>query len=146
VLKATDRLGHRLRGEPEPPVVVRPESAYRWLRSSGLEPAATVTVVTGSSPEQVVAAFGGHPARPVPADEALTAGLDPWVAVLPSTAPCWPSSSTAIRARTSGSATGSRTPVEPGAVVVALADQPVAPGSHPSAGPSRVAVSVRICT
>jgi hypothetical protein len=83
VLKASDRLGHRLRGEPEPPVVVRPEVAYRWLRSSGLEPAATVTVVTGSSPEQVVAAFGGDPARPVPVDEALTNGLDPWVAVLP---------------------------------------------------------------
>jgi Family of unknown function (DUF6461) len=82
VVKATDRLGHRLRGEPEPPVVVRPEVAYRWLRDSNLQDAATVTVVTGSSPAQVVAAFGGDPARPVPVDEALLTGLDPWVTVL----------------------------------------------------------------
>ncbi|MCO1654836.1 DUF6461 domain-containing protein [Pseudonocardia humida] len=83
VRKATDRLGHRLRGEPEPPVVERPEAAYRWLRDSTLGSAATVTVVTGSSAEQVVAAFGGDPGRPVPMGQDLGAELEPWVAVLP---------------------------------------------------------------
>jgi hypothetical protein len=83
VLKATDRLGHRLRGEPEPPVVVRPEAAYRWLRDSALSEAATVTVVTGSTPEQVVTAFGGDPGRPVPIDEHMWYDAEPWVAVLP---------------------------------------------------------------
>jgi hypothetical protein len=83
VVKATDRLGHRLRGEPEPPVVVRPESAYRWLQESSIADGATVTVATGSSAEQVVTAFGGDPERPVPLDDYLLHSLDPWVAVLP---------------------------------------------------------------
>ncbi|WP_051797258.1 DUF6461 domain-containing protein [Catenuloplanes japonicus] len=56
VLRRTDRLGHRLRGEPEPPVP--PERAYRWIRSSRLRMAATVTVVVGLAPEAVLAAFG----------------------------------------------------------------------------------------
>src|SRR5690606_10269033 len=41
-----DRLGHRLRGEPEPPEP--PEAAYRWLAGTALAEAATVTVVTGA--------------------------------------------------------------------------------------------------
>ncbi|WP_433294786.1 DUF6461 domain-containing protein [Pseudonocardia sp. CA-142604] len=84
VHKATDRLGHRLRGEPEPPVVARPEVAYRWVRGTGLGPAGTVMVVTGAEPEQVLAAFGADPAQPVPLTELFgQIGIDPWVAVLP---------------------------------------------------------------
>lgn len=84
VHKATDRLGHRLRGEPEPPVVVRPEVAYRWVRGTGLGEAATVTVVTGSGAEEVLEAFGADPAHPVPLAELFDrSGIDPWVAVLP---------------------------------------------------------------
>jgi hypothetical protein len=84
VHKATDRLGHRLRGEPEPPVVARPEVTYRWVRGTGLGPAGTVTVVTGAQPDQVLAAFGADPAQPVPLAELFgQAGIDPWVAVLP---------------------------------------------------------------
>jgi hypothetical protein len=84
VHKATDRLGHRLRGEPEPPVEVRPEAAYRWVRRCGLGMAATVTVVTGASAEEVLDAFGADPAEPVAmSDLSEDMGLDPWVAVLP---------------------------------------------------------------
>lgn len=61
-----DRLGHRLRGEPEPPVVDRPEVRYRWIRGSRLAEAATVTVSTGLPLEDVVRGFGGDPARPGP--------------------------------------------------------------------------------
>ncbi|MGW4213009.1 DUF6461 domain-containing protein [Lentzea sp. NPDC004789] len=46
VLKKTDRVGHRLRGEPEPEVVIAPEAGVRWL-SKLLGAAATVTVATG---------------------------------------------------------------------------------------------------
>ncbi|MFD4639663.1 DUF6461 domain-containing protein [Lentzea sp. NPDC058436] len=45
-LKKTDRLGHRLRGEPEPERAAAPEAALRWLPAQ-LGSAATVTVVTG---------------------------------------------------------------------------------------------------
>jgi hypothetical protein len=84
VHKATDRLGHRLRGEPEPPVAPRPEAAYRWVRDTVLGMAATVTVVTGSGPERVLAAFGADPTEPVALTELFEeAGSDPWVAVLP---------------------------------------------------------------
>ncbi|WP_206784784.1 DUF6461 domain-containing protein [Amycolatopsis sp. MtRt-6] len=77
-----DRLGHRLRGEPEPPVVDRPEVAYRWIGRSRLTVAATVTVATGLSAEEVVRAFGADPARPEPAEELREAYGDPWVEVL----------------------------------------------------------------
>ncbi|WP_244170368.1 hypothetical protein [Amycolatopsis tolypomycina] len=50
-----DRLGHRLRGEPEPPVVARPEAAHRWIGRSRLAVAATVTVATRPVRR------GGHP-------------------------------------------------------------------------------------
>jgi hypothetical protein len=84
VHRATDRLGHRLRGEPEPPAVVRPEAAYRWVRDSTLGVAATVTVATGASPEEVLAAFGADPAAPVSMPALFEQpGIDPWVAVLP---------------------------------------------------------------
>lgn len=87
VHRRTDRLGHRLRGEPEPPPRHRPEKAYRWVRDSALAAAATVTVVTRATAEQVLEAFGADPARPEPirdiADNLRNRGsIDPWVAVL----------------------------------------------------------------
>ncbi|MCW6006248.1 hypothetical protein K1W54_16935 [Micromonospora sp. CPCC 205371] len=87
VHRRTDRLGHRLRGEPEPPPRHRPERAYRWVRDSTLAMAATITVVTGATVEQVLEAFGADPARPEPmreiADNLRNRGaIDPWVAVL----------------------------------------------------------------
>ncbi|WP_089311111.1 DUF6461 domain-containing protein [Actinomadura mexicana] len=83
----TDRLGHRLRGEPEPVRPEPPEAVYRWLRRSSLEVAATVTVVTGTDVADVLRAFGADPDRP----ESMRAigeelmgrrSIDPWVAVL----------------------------------------------------------------
>jgi hypothetical protein len=65
VHKKTDRLGHRLRGEPEPALVVAPEAAYRWIGKSSLSEAATITVVTGLTPDEVVRAFGGDPSAPI---------------------------------------------------------------------------------
>lgn len=87
VYRRKDRLGHRLRGEPEPPRRERPELAYRWIRGSALEVAATVTVVTGASVAQVLEAFGADPARAEPIRdivEGLRArrSIDPWVAVV----------------------------------------------------------------
>ncbi|MGC4790628.1 DUF6461 domain-containing protein [Micromonospora sp. DT178] len=82
----TDRLGHRLRGEPEPARPERPEAAYRWVRQSSLGQAATVTVVTGAGVADVLRAFGADPARP----ESMRAigeelmrrrSIDSWVAV-----------------------------------------------------------------
>ncbi|MFI0410072.1 DUF6461 domain-containing protein [Actinomadura sp. 3N508] len=83
----TDRLGHRLRGEPEPVRPEPPEAAYRWLRRSGLSEAATVTVVTGADAADVLRAFGADPARPESLraieDDLFNRGsIDPWVAVL----------------------------------------------------------------
>ncbi len=77
-----DRLGHRLRGEPEPPVADRPEVSYRWIGQSRLTVAATVTVATGLPPEDVLRAFGADPARPEPLEELREAYADPWLAVL----------------------------------------------------------------
>ncbi|MFG1889214.1 DUF6461 domain-containing protein [Micromonospora sp. NPDC049051] len=83
----TDRLGHRLRGEPEPARPERPEAAYRWLRQSALSVAATVTVVTGAGVPDVLRAFGADPARPesiraLREDLMRRRSSDPWVAVL----------------------------------------------------------------
>ncbi len=87
VHKATDLLGHRLRGEPEPPQPDRPERAYRWVSSSMLGDAATVTVVTGSTLADVVRAFGGDPDGPrslreLGEEQMRTTSLDPYIAVL----------------------------------------------------------------
>jgi hypothetical protein len=87
VHRRTDRLGHRLRGEPEPPPRHRPERAYRWVRDSTLAVAATITVVTSATVEQVLKSFGADPARPEPireiADNLRNRGsIDPWMAVL----------------------------------------------------------------
>jgi len=63
VLHRTDRLGHRLRGEPAPPLA--PEARYRFVAapSSVLREAATVTVVAGADRDDVVRAFGADPAH-----------------------------------------------------------------------------------
>ncbi len=83
VHKHTDRLGHRLRGEPEPAVRPKPEAAYRWVRQSLLGDAATVTVVTGSTVDDVIRAFGGDPAHCESARElGQRYGIEPWVTVL----------------------------------------------------------------
>ncbi|SCL44268.1 hypothetical protein GA0070606_0211 [Micromonospora citrea] len=83
----TDRLGHRLRGEPEPVRPERPETAYRWVRRSSLGEAATVTVATGTSVADVLRAFGADPGRPeslraIGDDMMRRQSIDPWVAVL----------------------------------------------------------------
>jgi hypothetical protein len=65
VHKKTDRLGHRLRGEPEPALVVAPEAEYRWIAKSSLGQAATITIVAGLTPDEVVRAFGGDPSAPI---------------------------------------------------------------------------------
>ncbi|WDZ83632.1 DUF6461 domain-containing protein [Micromonospora cathayae] len=81
--RRTDRLGHRLRGEPEPVRPPRPEHGYRWIHRSPLSTAATVTVVTGTTTGDVLRAFGADPDRPVRLrDLRLQPGADPWVAVL----------------------------------------------------------------
>ncbi|MBE1495298.1 hypothetical protein H4696_002398 [Amycolatopsis lexingtonensis] len=77
-----DRLGHRLRGEPEPPLADRPEVRYRWIRQSRLTVAATVTVVTGLPAAEVVRGFGADPDRPEPLPELREAYGDPWLSVL----------------------------------------------------------------
>ncbi|WNV90159.1 DUF6461 domain-containing protein [Umezawaea sp. Da 62-37] len=77
----TDRLGHRLRGEPEPPVVVAPEAAHRWVSGSTLDQAAAITVVVGSPVDEVVRAFGGDPADPRPADRLREDFTRSWIAV-----------------------------------------------------------------
>jgi hypothetical protein len=87
VYARTDRLGHRLRGEPEPARPERPETAYRWLRRSTLADAATVTVVTGADVADVLRAFGADPARPesmraISEDLMDRQSIDPWVTVL----------------------------------------------------------------
>jgi hypothetical protein len=82
VHKRTDRLGHRLRGEPEPPVVITPDRAHWWIESSSLEVAATVTVVVGLSAEEVLRAFGADPDAPRSLEDLRYHGGDPWVAVL----------------------------------------------------------------
>ncbi|MGH3250452.1 MAG: DUF6461 domain-containing protein [Trebonia sp.] len=87
VHKRTDLTGYRLRGEPEPSRPQPPERAYRWVRRSALDIAATVTVVTGSTTEEVVRAFGADPRRPeslraIADDLNVRMSVDPWVAVL----------------------------------------------------------------
>ncbi|WP_055409342.1 DUF6461 domain-containing protein [Frankia sp. ACN1ag] len=59
VRRRTDQLGHRLRREPEPPAP--PEGHLRWVYSSMLAEAATITVVSGADRDDVVRAFGADP-------------------------------------------------------------------------------------
>jgi hypothetical protein len=85
--KRTDRLGHRLRGEPEPDQRPAPEREYRWIRDTELCEAATITVVTEADVSEVLTAFGADPEYPEPlkdGDGAIAPlfTADPWVAVL----------------------------------------------------------------
>lgn len=59
VVRATDRLGHRLRGEPEPDAIDRPELIYRPVEELYVD--ATITVVVGLELREVVTAFGADP-------------------------------------------------------------------------------------
>lgn len=84
VYKRTDRLGYELRGEPAPPAVAAAEQAYRWVESSWVATAATITVVTGSSVEEVLRAFGADPAVSVSLQDTWPRdGLESMVCVLP---------------------------------------------------------------
>jgi hypothetical protein len=56
VHKKTDRVGHRLRGEPEPERAIAPEAGLRWLPKL-LGPAATITVAMGLDVDEVVDDF-----------------------------------------------------------------------------------------
>ncbi|MDQ3789929.1 MAG: DUF6461 domain-containing protein [Actinomycetota bacterium] len=83
VHKKTDRLGHRLRGEPEPPLVIPPYAAYRWIEKHRLHQAVTITVVRGLTATEVIRTFGGDPAAPVPLGTVTREyGYVPAVAVL----------------------------------------------------------------
>ena len=66
VVRATDRLGHRLRGEPAPAAVDRPELVYRPVEELYVD--ATITVVVGLALPEVVAAFGADPTPRPPGD------------------------------------------------------------------------------
>jgi len=83
VHKHSDRLGHLLRGEPEPQPA--PDAVYHWVESSMLREAATVTFVPGRSSAEVLRAFGADPATPLPLLEFQDRdyqNIDPWVCVL----------------------------------------------------------------
>lgn len=85
VHKQTDRLGYRLRGEPEPPEPVLPDEVYHWVESSSLSEAATVTFVAGKTSPEVLRAFGADEAAPTPIAEFYDRDyhdIDPWVCVL----------------------------------------------------------------
>ena len=85
VHKRSDRLGHVLRGEPEPPRIVTPEEVYHWVESSSLSQAATVTFVAGKSSYEVLRAFGADESAPTPLGEFYERdyqNTDPWVCVL----------------------------------------------------------------
>jgi hypothetical protein len=75
IVKATDRLGHRLRGEPEQDSVERPELAFRPIYEH-FEVAATVTVTIGATFDEVVRAFGANPI-PQPSNDPYDGMLRP---------------------------------------------------------------------
>ncbi|MFD9737801.1 DUF6461 domain-containing protein [Umezawaea sp. NPDC059074] len=78
--KLTDRLGHRLRGEPEPPVVVPPEKDHWWVEKSVFQVAVTVTAVVGLSAEEVLEVFGVD-AETGSMAEARVGEINQWIAV-----------------------------------------------------------------
>ncbi|MFI6303090.1 DUF6461 domain-containing protein [Amycolatopsis thailandensis] len=84
VYKHGDRLGYVVRGEPVPYLERPPEAAYRWVSQSVLGEAATVTMVAGASPAEVLRGFGADPAAAAESAEELSRefDLDPWVSVL----------------------------------------------------------------
>lgn len=84
VHRRSDVLGHRLRGEPEPVREQRPEHAYRWVRHSRLEQAATVTVATGIHLDEALRAFGAEPHRSLRLEKirrnvSLMPSHEPWI-------------------------------------------------------------------
>ncbi|WP_440902054.1 DUF6461 domain-containing protein [Actinosynnema sp.] len=85
--KRTDRLGHRLRGEPEPDRPTPPWAHHRWVENSDLAQAGTITVVTGTIREHLLAALGISPPPVDPAererirDETDHSVLIPWIAL-----------------------------------------------------------------
>ncbi len=85
VHKRSDRLGHMLRGEPEPPEVVVPDAVYHWVERISLSDAATVTFVRDKSSPEVLRAFGADPSAPASLREFSERdyqNIDPWVCVL----------------------------------------------------------------
>lgn len=83
VHKQTDRLGYTLRGEPAP--AAAPDEVYRWVESSSLSQAATVTFVADKSSSEVLRAFGADESAPSPIEELHERQNrfdDPWVCVL----------------------------------------------------------------
>jgi hypothetical protein len=81
VHRRIDRLGHQLRGQPVPARIDRPELAYHWVEQGYISVAATITVITGSTVEQVLRAFGADPAQPQSLED-LMESTDTWVTVL----------------------------------------------------------------
>ncbi|MCL9760145.1 DUF6461 domain-containing protein [Frankia sp. AiPa1] len=84
VVRQTDRLGHRLRGqdEPAPP----PHEKYRWVRgrTSVIREAATLTVVVGTGWEEVLRLFGAAPGGARSLHSLMDApDRDSWLALLP---------------------------------------------------------------
>jgi hypothetical protein len=59
-----------------------PAEHYRWMRTSQVAEAATVTVCTGLDEPEVLCAFGAVPDLPEPLEESWYDG-DPWVTTLP---------------------------------------------------------------
>ncbi|WP_344658993.1 DUF6461 domain-containing protein [Catenulispora subtropica] len=86
VHKRSDRLGHVLRGEPEPPVDLMPDLAYRWVETGSLVNGAAFTFVAGKSSREVLRDFGADESAPTPLDvfyDRLAEGtIDSWVCVL----------------------------------------------------------------
>lgn len=90
VHKRTDRVGHRLRGEPEPDPRPEPWRKYRAICDTVLDIHGTITVVIGSSSAEVVRAFGADPGHPrslseLEAEELQDLSLESSIAVLPVT-------------------------------------------------------------
>jgi hypothetical protein len=85
VHKQSDRLGHLLRGEPVPVVPAAPDEVYRWVESSHLSEAATVTFVADKTSSEVLRAFGADESAPTPIEQFHDrhySNVDPWVCVL----------------------------------------------------------------
>ncbi|QUF03267.1 hypothetical protein KCV87_28215 [Actinosynnema pretiosum subsp. pretiosum] len=86
VHKRTDRLGHRLRGEPEPDRPTPPWAHHRWVEDSDLAQASTITVVTGTTREHLLTALGSSSPPIGPAEwEHVRSETDyrvliPWIA------------------------------------------------------------------
>jgi hypothetical protein len=69
-------------GRYVPRMVDHPAERYRWMRTSEIAGAATVTVCTGLDEPEVLLAFGAVPGLPEPLEESWD-DSDPWVMTLP---------------------------------------------------------------